>query len=98
MKLLACIAALMLLASPATAAEGNAQSYFTQERFIDIKDKHELARSWAKYAAIYNTMSELFAGAWDSPAQADQFKQMGNGASLAVGITFVMDTMDQLKA
>jgi hypothetical protein len=90
MKLLACLTAILLLATPVTAAEGSERApYITQEDFLFSGDKHKEARTWARCAALYETISDLNQ-VWKKPALAKQFSNFGNGAKLAVGMTFVV--------
>jgi hypothetical protein len=83
---------LFALTIPAIAAsEGaNRTPYVEKEQFQLTGNKHEQARLWATCAALYNTLAALNDTVWKNPAQAKQFNNMGNGAEVAVAMTFVV--------
>lgn len=81
---------LLMLTPFAEAAQTARAPYVTQEQFDPRGDKHELARTWSICAALYNTLSSLNR-AWEKPAQAEHFNNLGNGAEVAVAMTFVVD-------
>ena len=92
MKLI-ILTAFLLLASPVSAAEDSERApYVTQEDFLFSGDKHKEARTWARCAALYETISDLNR-VWEKPALAKQFSNFGNGAKLAVGMTFVVSNL-----
>ena len=85
---------LVLLTPNMSNAEANSPTpYVSQEQFQLRGDKHEQARTWATCAALYNTMAALNQSVWNNPKQAEQFNNMGNGAEVAVGITFVVSAL-----
>lgn len=93
MKLLAYVSALILLVSSVAFAENPERApYVTIEEFLFSGGKHKQARAWAKCAALYETLAEINR-AWDNPEQAKQLDNMGNGAKLAVGMTFVVSNL-----
>ena len=93
MKLLACLTAILLLASPVAFAEGSERApYVTQRDFLFSGDKHKEARTWARCAALYETIAYLNQ-VWDKPAVAKHFANMGNGAKLSVAMTFVVSNL-----
>lgn len=55
--------------------------------FLLIKDVNRQAEAWGTCAATYEVMSMLLMES--SPAQAKEYKDLGNGASMAVVMTHV---------
>lgn len=76
----------VLLAAVTCHAEAK-ESYVDGSRpFLTIVDVNRQSEAWATCAATYNTMAELFG---DTPAQAKQFKELGNGAAVCVTMSLV---------
>jgi len=93
MKPLACIAALMLWVSSVAFAENSERvPYVTQEEFLFSGDKHKQARTWAKCAALYETLADINQ-VWDNPSLAKHFNNLRNGAKISVGMTFVVSNL-----
>lgn len=87
-RLFIFLAALLIPAFAYADGSGRAP-YVTQKQFLFSGDKHEQARTWATCAALYNTLSGLYQ-LRDNPAQAKEFNNLGNGAEVAVAMTFVV--------
>jgi len=83
----------LLLPALASAEASAREPYMTQEKFLFSDDKHEQAKNWATCAALYNTLAELNQSLWNNPAKAKQFSNMGNGAEVAVAMTFVIPAL-----
>lgn len=60
--------------------------------FIQVDNVNRQAESWATCSATYEVMASLLENT--DPAQAQQYRDMSNGAALAVGMTHVMDGID----
>lgn len=57
--------------------------------FVSIKDVNRQAEAWGTCSANYDVMAMLLAES--NPAQAKQYRDLGNGASLAVVMVHVSD-------
>jgi|TARA_B110000908_G_C10192800_1_gene421351 hypothetical protein len=57
--------------------------------FLSINDTNRQAEAWATCSATYDVMAMLLNES--NPAQAQKFKDLGNGASMAVVMTHVTD-------
>jgi hypothetical protein len=65
-------------------------SYITgSKQFLSIKDVNRQAESWGTCSAAYDVMAMVLGES--SPAQAKQYTDLGNGASLAVVMSHVAD-------
>ena len=58
-----------------------------------IEDKHRQAEAWGICSAAWTLASKLLSN--DSPAKAQQFEDTARGASLAVGMTYVVNGMKE---
>jgi len=68
----------------------NNNSYLNESQpFLLIKDVNRQAEAWGTCSAIYDVMAMLLTES--NPAQAKQYKDFGNGASIAVLMTHVSD-------
>lgn len=77
------------LATPRLTLADASLSYISNDKpFISIKDVNRQAEAWGACSATYDIMALLLES---SPAQAKQFKDFGNGASMAVVMTHVSD-------
>lgn len=60
--------------------------------FVSIKDINREAEAWATCAAAYDIMAEILES---QPAQAQQMKELANGAEIAVIMALVIDDLKQ---
>lgn len=58
-----------------------------------IEDKHRQAEAWGLCSASWTLASELLSN--DSPAKAQQFKETARGASMAAGMTYLVNGMKE---
>ena len=79
--------------STKSAAASKGKSYINSSQpFLLIDDVNRQAEAWATCAAVWQIMSELFN---DSKAQADEYSNLGNGAKMAIVMTFVSSVISE---
>ncbi|MGI9269879.1 MAG: hypothetical protein ACR2PE_05075 [Porticoccus sp.] len=84
----------------ATSKEEEGKSYISyQQPFMLIENVNRQAEAWATCSSVWNIMAELSS---DSKAQAEEYHNLGNGAKMAIVMTFVTsviseDTFDQKR-
>lgn len=80
--------------APTAYAQDFSSKYLNDEPIMLIQDKHERARAWATCAAVYDTAAMFSEKEQNKAAEAKKFSEMANGAELAVGMTFVLDMIE----
>ena len=63
------------------------------KQFLSIKDVNRQAEAWGTCSAAYDVMAMVLGES--NPAQSNQYKDLGNGASLAVVMSHVADGLSQ---
>lgn len=90
MRILKYIGLFYCVAFTQQAIGGNENAYVDGSKpFLEIKDVHRQAEAWGTCSATYDVMSMLLAES--NPAQAKQYSDLGNGASMAVVMAHVAD-------
>ncbi len=72
-------------------AFGDAETSYIigNKQFLSIKDVNRQAEAWGTCSAAYDVMAMVIGES--NPAQAKQYNDLGNGASLAVAMSHVAD-------
>lgn len=85
-----------LFASFISASENNeGKSHIPHNQpFLLIDDVNRQAEAWATCVAVWQIMSDLFN---ESKAQADEYSNLGNGAKIAIVMTFVSTVISEDK-
>ena len=96
MKSFMAILISFLFASFISASENNeGKSYIPHSQpFLLIDDVNRQAEAWATCVAVWQIMSEIFN---ESKAQADEYSNLGNGAKIAIVMTFVSTVISEDK-
>jgi hypothetical protein len=89
MKKFKSLIILMALIASQNAIGGDEPSYVDGSKpFLSIKDVNRQAESWGTCSAAYEVMSMILQS---KPAKAKQFKDLSNGASMAVAMSHVTE-------
>lgn len=79
-----------------TPAATKGKSFINSSQpFLLIDDVNRQAEAWATCVAVWQVMSELFN---ESKAQADEYSNLGNGAKMAIVMTFVSSVISEDKS
>lgn len=83
---------LVLILCPLVAVAEDDSYLNVEGKIIEIADVNRQAEAWGTCAAAYDVLAMFFE---DQPARAQQFRNFGNGAELAVIMTHISDGLDQ---
>lgn len=90
MKIIKCVGLLSALMISSYSFASSDDSYVDGSKpFLSIKDVNRQAEAWGTCSANYDVMAMLLAES--NPAQEKQYKDLGNGASMAVVMVHVSD-------
>ena len=91
----ACLLTLLLMSTLSQTNEASSESFIEgKQQFSENQDKQIEANSWAMCSVAYSTLSKVNEA--ESPAYASKLNQFGNGAGIAIVMTYYvhMDTGD----
>jgi hypothetical protein len=91
----ACLLTLLSMPTLSHSNETSSESFIEgKQQFSENQDKQIEANSWAMCSVAYSTLSKVNAA--ESPAYASKLNQFGNGAGIAIVMTYYkhMDTGD----
>jgi len=81
------------------AAEATSSLFVRSDTpFVLIADTNAQATEWATCAAIYQLVAESLATDPKTANQAEQIRQQGNGAKLAITMSFVADAFSDMQS